>query len=90
MEDIKLFDTDSLADLLKTTPNALYLIGSKIRRGLLPATALPKPLSLPSRRTLWDARDVQRWLDVHRPSRVGHPTKLEQIANRQRQVGEQS
>ncbi|MDZ4254939.1 MAG: hypothetical protein U1A72_20400 [Sulfuritalea sp.] len=83
MEEIKLFDTASLADLFKTTPNALYLIGSKIRRGILPATALPKPLSLPSRRMLWDARDVQRWLDVHRPSRVGHPTKLEQIAKRQ-------
>lgn len=82
MDVIKIYDTESLAALLHRTTNAIYVLHSRIRRGLMPANALPKPLSLPSRRPLWDARDVQRWLDVHRPSRVGHPTKLEQIEKR--------
>lgn len=82
MDAIKLYDAAGLAVELHKTPNAIYLLQSRIRRGLAPANALPRPLSLPGRRYLWDQRDVQRWLDAHRAPARGRPTKLEQIAKR--------
>ena len=88
MSELKTFNTSALAELLHTTPNGICVLRYKIRKGKLPASALPKQLDLPSRIPLWDARDVQRWLDAHRPSQVGRPTKAEQIVRRQACSGE--
>ena len=77
-----LYDTDGLGKRICKTGNAIYLLMSRIRRGLAPAGALPRPLDLPGRRLLWDELSVQRWIDAHRVPTRGRPTKTAQIAKR--------